>query len=61
MGFQETQAAYDSGSQSARIWTERWASEWLYCPNCGNSRLTQFPANLPVPIFTAISAMINTN
>ncbi|MER8503337.1 DpnI domain-containing protein [Mesorhizobium sp. M1142] len=33
----------------------------MYCPNCGNSRLTQFPANLPVPIFTAISAMINTN
>ncbi|MCP9232205.1 restriction endonuclease [Mesorhizobium sp. LMG 17147] len=51
MGFQETQAAYDSGSQSARIWTERWASEWLYCPNCGNSRLTQFPANLPVADF----------
>nr|WP_081731298.1 DpnI domain-containing protein [Mesorhizobium sp. L2C054A000] len=51
MGFQETQAAYGSGSHSARIWTEQWASEWLYCPNCGNSHLTQFPANRPVADF----------
>lgn len=50
-GFRESQAAYDSGSQSARVWTEEWAAEWLYCPNCGNARLTRFPANLPVADF----------
>ena len=47
-GFRETQAAYNSGSQNARVWTEQWVSDWLYCPNCGNDRLSQFPPNVPV-------------
>lgn len=50
-GFRETQAAYNSGSQNARTWTEQWVSEWLYCPNCGHDRLSQFPANVPVADF----------
>lgn len=50
-GFRETQAAYDSGSQSARAWSEEWASTWLYCPNCGNPQLSKFPANRPVADF----------
>jgi type II restriction enzyme len=50
-GFREPQAAYNSGSQNARAWTEEWAAQWLYCPNCGNSRLTRFAANLPVADF----------
>jgi type II restriction enzyme len=49
--FEEAQAPYQSGSQRARIWTEQWVSRWGYCPNCGNSQLTQFSANLPVADF----------
>jgi len=51
LGFEESQAAYDSGSQSARVWTEQWARKWLYCPNCGNSKMEQFRANRPVADF----------
>ena len=50
-GFRESQASYKSGSQNARAWTEQWVSEWLYCPNCGHSHLSQFPPNLPVADF----------
>jgi type II restriction enzyme len=51
LGFEETQSPYSSGSQSARLWTERWVKEWLYCPNCGHSPVSQFPANQPVADF----------
>ena len=51
LGFEETQAAYSSGSQNARAWTERWVKDQLYCPNCGNSQINQFPANQPVADF----------
>ena len=51
LGFREPDAPYFSGSQKARIWTERWVSEWLFCPNCGHPKLSQFPANRPVADF----------
>jgi type II restriction enzyme len=51
LGFEESQTEYTSGSQKARAWTERWVADWMYCPNCGNERLNQFPANLPVADF----------
>jgi type II restriction enzyme len=51
LGFHETQAAYSSGSQNARAWTERWVKDELYCPNCGDPKLTQFPPNQPVADF----------
>jgi len=51
MGFEEPQSRYISGSQRARVWTERWVAEWVYCPNCGNPKVKQFPANLPVADF----------
>ena len=51
LGFEESQAAYSSGSQNARAWTERWVGDWVYCPNCGNPKLKQFPANRPVADF----------
>jgi type II restriction enzyme len=51
LGFEESQAAYSSGSQNARAWTERWVGDWVYCPNCGNPKLSQFPANQPVADF----------
>ena len=51
LGFEESQAAYDSGSQQARVWTERWVADWMFCPNCGAARLSQFPANSPLADF----------
>jgi type II restriction enzyme len=30
------------------VLTEAWASEEVFCPNCGNSHLTRFPNNQPV-------------
>ena len=51
LGFEESQTPYSSGSQSARVWTERWVKDWLYCPNCGSSHVSQFPANRPVADF----------
>lgn len=50
-GFEEIQAEYVSASQRARIWTERWAEKWLYCPNCGNPYLSKYPNNRPVADF----------
>jgi type II restriction enzyme len=51
LGFEESQAAYTSGSQSARAWTERWVGDWVYCPNCGHSKISQFPNNSPLADF----------
>jgi type II restriction enzyme len=51
LGFEESQTQYDSGSQSARAWTERWVKDWLYCPNCGSPKIKPFPANRPVADF----------
>lgn len=51
LGFEESQAPYDSPSQSARAWTERWVGRWLYCPNCGSARMNQFETNRPVADF----------
>jgi predicted RNA-binding Zn-ribbon protein involved in translation (DUF1610 family) len=49
LGFGESpQAAFDSGSQTARVLTEDWASREVFCPNCGNPHLSRFPANRPV-------------
>ena len=55
LGFEETQTQYNSGSQSARAWTERWVKDWAYCPNCGSPSITQFPNNSPVADFYCIS------
>ncbi len=51
LGFEETQSPYSSGSQSARAWTERWVKDWIYCPNCGSPKISQFPPNRPVADF----------
>lgn len=42
---------YRSNSQRARIVTERWMSQNMYCPNCGAEHLIQFKANRPVADF----------
>ena len=51
LGFEEPQTPYSSGSQSARAWTERWVKDQIFCPNCGNPKIDQFPANRPVADF----------
>jgi type II restriction enzyme len=55
LGFEEAQVPYSSGSQNARAWTERWVKDQLYCPNCGNPKINQFPANQPVADFVCPS------
>ena len=55
LGFEESQSAYSSGSQSARAWTEAWIGKWGYCPHCGNAKMSQFPNNSPVADFLCIS------
>ncbi len=57
LGFEETQTLYSSGSQSARVWTERWVKDQLYCPNCGNPKINQLPANQPVADFVCPSCL----
>jgi len=51
LGFEESQTPFDSGSQQARVWTERWVADWMFCTNCGAPQLSQFPANSPVADF----------
>jgi hypothetical protein len=49
--FEETQRAYNSGSQRARVWTEHWVRDRLFCPNCGNAKIDPFESNRPVADF----------
>ncbi|MFC0242021.1 DpnI domain-containing protein [Rhodopseudomonas telluris] len=51
LGFEETQTAYTSGSQNARVWTETWVKTWAYCPHCGHPQISQFPNNKPLADF----------
>jgi type II restriction enzyme len=55
LGFEESQTAYTSGSQSARAWTEAWVSAWAYCPHCGNATISSFPNNSPLADFFCTS------
>lgn len=43
---------YKSNSQRARIATEAWGLENLYCPNCESARLAALAANTPATDFT---------
>jgi type II restriction enzyme len=42
---------YHGGTQVARVLTERWISDHMFCPRCGNSNLSQFQCNRPVADF----------
>ncbi len=55
LGFEESQTACTSGSQSARAWTEAWMKAWGYCPHCGAAALSSFPNNQPVADFFCAS------
>ncbi|MBQ7814151.1 MAG: hypothetical protein IJX36_00825 [Thermoguttaceae bacterium] len=42
---------YSNGSQKTRVMSEPWAARELFCPCCGNDRLTKFPNGKPVAVF----------
>lgn len=51
LGFEEPGAAYVSGSQRARVFTESWVAAHLFCPACGARRIARFAANRPLADF----------
>lgn len=42
---------YHSNAQIARVLTESWMTENMFCPHCGNINLTHFRNNKPVADF----------
>lgn len=42
---------FHSRSQTARVLTETWTKDNMYCPRCGNPKLTQFENNREVADF----------
>ena len=42
---------YKSNSQKARVVTELWVSDNMFCPRCGNGRVSHFENNRPVADF----------
>lgn len=42
---------YSSNTQKARIITENWLSENMFCPRCGRSSISHFENNRPVADF----------
>lgn len=42
---------YHSNSQIARLLTETWVKQNMYCPRCGNLHIDQFENNRPVADF----------
>lgn len=51
LGLEEDATAYSSGSQKARVWTEAWVRDSLFCPNCGETSLDKYANNKPVADF----------
>jgi type II restriction enzyme len=47
--------SYSSRSQIARVLTESWVKQNIYCPSCGNNNLNQFENNKPVADFLCFS------
>ena len=51
LGLEEPSAAFTSGSQRARVFTESWVAAYLFCPSCGAARMGKHPNNAPVADF----------
>ena len=51
LGLREEAAVFESASQNARVLTEGWVAESLFCPNCGAQPISRFAANRPVADF----------
>ena len=43
--------SYTNNSQIVRVLSENWVKENAYCPNCGNTQLSEFENNKPVADF----------
>lgn len=48
----ELAAAYRSGSQRARVVTESWGEDNLYCPNCSSTKLDRLRNNTKASDYT---------
>lgn len=48
---------YHSSSQKARVFTESWISDNMFCPRCGNIKIEHFPNNRPVADFYCSKCM----
>lgn len=48
-------AEYTSASQKIRVLTEDWVDRSVYCPNCGQAAIDQYPNNRPVADFHCTS------
>lgn len=44
-------ATYHGKTQIARVLTESWVADNMFCPRCGNLRINHFPNNRPVADF----------
>lgn len=44
-------ADYHSRTQIARVLTENWVADNMFCPRCGNLNINHFPNNAPVADF----------
>jgi type II restriction enzyme len=44
-------AVYNSGLQRARVLTESWVADQVYCPNCGSFPLIRYPNNSQIGDF----------
>lgn len=42
---------YHSGAQKARVLTESWVEQNMFCPRCGNSHIVRYENNRPVADF----------
>jgi len=46
---------YTSASQRARVLTEQWVDESVFCPNCGHLDIDKYPNNQPVADFYCLN------
>jgi type II restriction enzyme len=44
-------SSYNSPSQKVRVMTESWVGNNIFCPNCGELSVTEYPNNAPVADF----------
>ncbi len=51
LGLSDPPASYRGPTQTARVQTERWVREQVYCPNCGEPSLEKYANNKPVADF----------
>ncbi len=42
---------YHSAAQAARVLTEKWVTDNMFCPRCGRTHISRFPNNRPVADF----------